>query len=79
MPGIDGEPRAEDRRSRQDISPIRPAASNSEFGQVFSAHTGYMSDKWVHYLTIYERKLGEFVARGIPLRLLEIGYKMEGP
>jgi hypothetical protein len=37
-----------------------------------------ISDKWEHYPSIYESVLSGFIARGQPIRLLEIGVQNGG-
>jgi cephalosporin hydroxylase len=54
------------------------AAPYLAFGQLFRTHTGYLSDKWMQYLTVYERELRSMIARHEPLRLLEIGVQNGG-
>ena len=39
---------------------------------IFAEHDGHHSDKWMQYLTIYDREVGALVAQQRPLRLLEI-------
>ena len=46
--------------------------------KIFLEHAGCISDKWEHYLAIYESVLSEFVESGKPLRLLEIGVQNGG-
>jgi glycosyltransferase involved in cell wall biosynthesis len=46
--------------------------------RIFTEHQGYVSDKWEHYLSIYGSMLARFVARGEPVRLLEIGVQNGG-
>jgi Methyltransferase domain len=46
--------------------------------QIFIDHEGYLSDKWEHYLFIYEAALARFVPDGRPVRLLEIGVQNGG-
>ena len=45
---------------------------------IFIEHEGYASDKWEHYLPIYEAAFSKFTARGQPIRLLEIGVQNGG-
>jgi SAM-dependent methyltransferase len=45
---------------------------------VFMAHTGRVSDKWEHYLAIYDREVGSFRDASAPVRLLEIGVQNGG-
>jgi glycosyltransferase involved in cell wall biosynthesis len=46
--------------------------------RIFLEHAGYVSDKWEHYISIYESIFAERVARGHPVRLLEIGVQNGG-
>jgi len=46
--------------------------------RIFIEHEGYASDKWEHYLPIYEAAFSKFTARGQPIRLLEIGVQNGG-
>jgi O-antigen biosynthesis protein len=46
--------------------------------RIFIEHEGYASDKWEHYLPIYEAAFSKFIARGQPIRLLEIGVQNGG-
>ena len=46
--------------------------------RMFVEHAGNVSDKWEHYLSIYESIFAELVARGQPVRLLEIGVQNGG-
>lgn len=57
---------------------ISPETNLATFGQVFAAHRGYLSDKWEHYLAIYEAELGALVRRGGSVNLLEIGVQNGG-
>jgi len=41
-------------------------------------HEGDVSDKWEHYLPIYEAAFDGLIARGRPIRLLEIGVQNGG-
>ncbi len=45
---------------------------------IFMTHDGYVSDKWDHYIGIYEAELQNLLARNKPLRLLEIGVQNGG-
>jgi SAM-dependent methyltransferase len=45
---------------------------------MFIEHEGYASDKWEHYLPIYEAAFSKFTACGQPIRLLEIGVQNGG-
>jgi hypothetical protein len=55
-----------------------PTATPRRFTDMFLKHSGYMSDKWSQFLPIYDFELGPMVARGRPLRLLEIGVQNGG-
>src|SRR6516165_7692830 len=46
--------------------------------RMFIEHEDYASDKWEHYLPIYEAAFSKFTARGQPIRLLEIGVQNGG-
>jgi hypothetical protein len=46
--------------------------------RIFTQHQGYLSDKWEHYISIYESAFARLVARGEPVRLLEIGVQNGG-
>jgi len=48
------------------------------FGTLFSQHGGYVSDKWMQFLAIYERELGAAVEQGQSICLLEIGVQNGG-
>lgn len=59
----------------------RPAGTSLAFrtlSQIFIEHQGYVSDKWEHYLAIYDSAFARFIARGQPVRLLEIGVQNGG-
>ncbi len=46
--------------------------------QAFVAHAGHVSDKWEHYIPVYQAEFARFLARGRPVRLLEIGVQNGG-
>jgi uncharacterized coiled-coil DUF342 family protein len=48
------------------------------FHEVFRQHTGYVSDKWVQYLFIYDQLFERFLCAGKPITLLEIGVQNGG-
>jgi 23S rRNA U2552 (ribose-2'-O)-methylase RlmE/FtsJ len=48
------------------------------FSEIFLNHSRYLSDKWAQFLPIYDFELHPLVARGQPLRLLEIGVQNGG-
>lgn len=52
------------------------AAARSPMERIFYSHEGATSDKWHHYLDVYDRHLARF--RGSPVRLLEIGVQEGG-
>ena len=52
--------------------------SGQSLPELFFAHEGKLSDKWEHYLAIYDAELKGFVERGQPVRLLEIGVQNGG-
>ncbi|MDR0527237.1 MAG: class I SAM-dependent methyltransferase [Spirochaetaceae bacterium] len=45
---------------------------------VFKAHTGFVSNKWIHYFFIYDRIFSRFLSAGKPVTLLEIGVQNGG-
>ena len=45
---------------------------------MFIEHEDYASDKWEHYLPIYEVVFSRSTALGQPIRLLEIGVQNGG-
>jgi len=46
--------------------------------ELFLSHQGKLSDKWEHYLSIYDAELRVFIERGQPVTLLEIGVQNGG-
>src|SRR6516165_2890021 len=56
---------------------IEPVDSGS-LCRIFVDHEGFASDKWEHYFPIYEAAFSKFIARGQPIRLLEIGVQNGG-
>lgn len=46
--------------------------------EIFAKHAGNVSDKWEHYLSVYERELHFLASQETPLRLLEIGVQNGG-
>lgn len=48
------------------------------YSEKFYAHNGRISDKWEQYLPVYDREFARFIARGNPVRLLEIGVQNGG-
>jgi cephalosporin hydroxylase len=46
------------------------------FTELFMAHTGNVSSKWVHYLEVYERYFSPY--RSKPCKILEIGVQNGG-
>ncbi|MEK7996802.1 MAG: class I SAM-dependent methyltransferase, partial [Planctomycetota bacterium] len=59
---------------RKDI----PASAPDSYRHLFLNHKGKVSDKWEHYLSVYELELRPMVALGAPLQLLEIGVQNGG-
>jgi hypothetical protein len=49
---------------------------NTKLGKLFFAHTGRITQKWVHYLDLYDAYFSRF--RGQPVRMLEIGVNRGG-
>jgi hypothetical protein len=45
---------------------------------VFSNHNGYVSDKWIHYLFIYDKIFHNLIEAGKSINLLEIGVQNGG-
>jgi O-antigen biosynthesis protein len=45
---------------------------------IFIEHAGNLSDKWEHYLAIYDAEMARFRNAGRPIRLLEIGVQNGG-
>jgi hypothetical protein len=78
----------EDRKSRETLvtrkRTTETTAERSEpytvgmLCKLFVEHVGYVSDKWEHYLPIYESLFAGFIARGQPVRVLEIGVQNGG-
>lgn len=52
--------------------------SDARLQDLFVSHTGHISDKWEHYLGIYESELTPIINRGAPISLLEIGVQNGG-
>ncbi|MDQ3777143.1 MAG: hypothetical protein M3461_23705 [Pseudomonadota bacterium] len=52
--------------------------SDARLEDLFVSHTGHISDKWEHYLGIYESELTPIINRGAPISLLEIGVQNGG-
>jgi SAM-dependent methyltransferase len=53
-------------------------AAPRTLSDIFLHHSDYLSDKWSQFLPIYDIELQSLVARGRPLRLLEIGVQNGG-
>jgi hypothetical protein len=53
-------------------------ATSNRLAKLFFEHRGYVTDKWEHYLQIYEAVLAGRTSAGQPLRLLEIGVQNGG-
>lgn len=45
---------------------------------IFFEHDSKRVDKWEQYLTVYQTELAVFIARGTPVRLLEVGVQNGG-
>jgi glycosyltransferase involved in cell wall biosynthesis len=54
------------------------AGSLPTFSALFVDHAGNVSDKWEHYLAIYDFELARFRDAGTPVKLLEIGVQNGG-
>ena len=52
--------------------------SSKSFLEQYRSHSGYVCDKWEQYLAVYDTEIGQFIARGEPLNLLEIGVQNGG-
>ena len=63
---------------RHRIEDQSPAFRQRTFTEIFLNHSGYLSDKWAQFLPIYDFELQPMIARGRPLRLLEIGVQNGG-
>ena len=63
---------------RHRIEDQNPAFRRRTFTEIFLNHSGYLSDKWAQFLPIYDFELQPMIARGRPLRLLEIGVQNGG-
>ncbi|MHB8204730.1 MAG: class I SAM-dependent methyltransferase [Desulfomonilaceae bacterium] len=50
--------------------------TNKTLAQLYAEHSGKVSDKWLHYLTEYQRILNEYQNR--PIHILEIGIQNGG-
>lgn len=48
------------------------------FADLFRAHDNLTSDKWEHYLAVYETEVGPIVEIGEPVNILEIGVQNGG-
>jgi O-antigen biosynthesis protein len=66
------------RTSVSGVSETVNAIDSGTLCRIFIEHEGYASDKWEHYLPIYEAAFSKFIARGQPIRLLEIGVQNGG-
>jgi ubiquinone/menaquinone biosynthesis C-methylase UbiE len=43
--------------------------------EVYKGHTGFVSDKWIHYFSIYDLLFTHIIEAGKPITLLEIGVQ----
>jgi len=66
------------RTSISGFSDTTSAIASGTLCRMFMEHEGYASEKWEHYLPIYEAVFSKFTARGQPIRLLEIGVQNGG-
>jgi O-antigen biosynthesis protein len=64
--------------SAHEVSDRNISIESASLRRIFVEHEGYVSDKWEHYLPIYEATFSNFIARGQPIRLLEIGVQNGG-
>jgi len=48
------------------------------FEEIFKNHKGFFSNKWIHYLYIYDRLFLEYRAKNKPITILEIGVDRGG-
>jgi hypothetical protein len=72
-----------DARTDSDKTDLSPAEideisrqHDNELAQLFFRHQGRITQKWIHYLGLYDRYLSRF--RGRPFRMLEIGVNRGG-
>jgi cephalosporin hydroxylase len=49
-----------------------------KYYDVYKNHTGKVSHKWTHYFYVYDRLFTEFLDKGAPVTLLEIGVQNGG-
>ena len=54
------------------------SSSRKTFGNRFFQRAGKLADKWEQYLSVYDSELAPYLARGTPVRLLEIGVQNGG-
>jgi len=64
--------------SNNNVPTITGLSHAYKFHQIFTGHQGNVSDKWEHYLSVYEFALAQFAEKGKPVRLLEIGVQNGG-
>jgi WsaF, C-terminal domain/WsaF, N-terminal domain len=63
---------------KSDLNSNNVPKSPGTLSQIFVNHEGRISDKWEHYLPIYETALSRFIERDHPIRMLEIGVQNGG-
>ena len=63
---------------KSDRRPNAEPGTATALYRMFMQHEGDVSDKWEHYLPIYEAAFDGLIARGRPIRLLEIGVQNGG-
>ncbi|MDR1696404.1 MAG: class I SAM-dependent methyltransferase [Endomicrobium sp.] len=51
---------------------------NKNYCDIYKEHTGFVSDKWMHYFFIYDLLFYKFIAENKPVTLLEIGVQNGG-
>jgi O-antigen biosynthesis protein len=65
------------RNERRDLE-CEDADSKLPLSSIFIKHAGNLSDKWEHYLAIYDAEMARFRNAGRPITLLEIGVQNGG-
>src|SRR5215470_6036361 len=63
---------------KSDRKPRTSAKPSASLCRIFMEHEGFISDKWEHYLQIYESAFEKLIAYDRPIRLLEIGVQNGG-
>jgi SAM-dependent methyltransferase len=62
----------------EERTPEPPKGGRKSLASRFFERAGKFADKWEQYLSIYDVELAPFLARGTPVRLLEIGVQNGG-